>query len=108
MSKLAQISPEEASRRIQSPQPPRIIDVREPEEWDIFHLPGAELLPLSTWPEAAETLTRFDEPLLMVCHHGVRSEHAAEFLLARGFTDVTNLAGGLHAWALQVDPTMAC
>jgi rhodanese-related sulfurtransferase len=63
------------------------------------------LLPLSDFARAAgEKLIDPQQPLLIYCHHGVRSARAAEFLLQQGFTSVTSLAGGIDAWAMDVDP----
>lgn len=98
----------EARERLAAPQPPRLIDVREADEWEIARLAGAELLPLSQWPAlAAEKLSDPAEPLLMLCHHGARSARATEFLLRQGFTAVTNIAGGIDAWAAELDPALA-
>jgi rhodanese-related sulfurtransferase len=102
-----EISAAEAKALLAREKPPRLIDVREPEEWAICQLPGAELLPLSVWPEVtAQKLTDPDQPLLVYCHHGVRSGHATAFLRQRGFSDVTNLAGGIDAWAREVDQSV--
>ena len=62
-------------------------------------------IPLGEIERRAAELPR-DRPLVMVCHHGGRSQHAAAFLAGAGFTDVHNLRGGVEAWALDVDPTM--
>lgn len=104
---LPEIAAREAATRLASAQPPRLIDVREPEEWGICRLPGAELLPLSQFAALApERLTDRAQPLLVYCHHGVRSARVVEFLLRGGFSDVTNLAGGIDAWSLDVDPNV--
>lgn len=103
-----EITVREASARLAAPQPPRLIDVRETDEWEIAHVAGAELLPLSQWPGIVpEKLTDLSAPLLILCHHGVRSARAADFLLRHGFTDVTNIAGGIDAWAVEIDPALA-
>jgi rhodanese-related sulfurtransferase len=81
-----------------------LIDVREPDEWALTSIAGAELLPLSQWPGVAlEKLTDPTQPIVIHCHHGARSMRAAEFLASRGFTDVANLAGGIDAWSSEVD-----
>ncbi len=104
---VPEISVTEAHRRLTAPNPPRLIDVREAEEFEIARIPGAELLPLSQWPAlAAEKLADPAQPLLIQCHHGGRSAHATEFLLRNGFTDVTNVAGGIDAWSLEIDPSI--
>ena len=104
---VPEISVTEAKRRLATPHPPRLIDVREADEYEIARIPGAEFLPLSQWPAlAAEKLTDPNEVLLIQCHHGGRSARAAEFLLRNGFTDVTNLAGGIDAWSVEIDPSI--
>jgi rhodanese-related sulfurtransferase len=101
------VSVEEARDLLCGPQPPRLIDVRERDEWELARLPGAELLPLSQWPAiATENLTDPQQPLLVYCHHGTRSGHAVEFLESRGFTRATNVAGGIDAWAARIDPQL--
>ncbi len=77
---------------------PRIIDVRAPEEFtgELGHIPGAELVPLATLEERAESWNK-DEPLVVVCRSGARSARAAGTLAAAGFTRVANLSGGTLA-----------
>jgi rhodanese-related sulfurtransferase len=102
---VPEISPSEAHARLGSSQSPRLIDVREPDEWALARIEGAELLPLSQWPAVAlETLKDCTGPILIYCHHGVRSANAANFLQTRGFSDVTHVAGGIDAWSCEVDP----
>ena len=104
---VPEISVSEADRWLKGPRPPRLIDVRELDEWEVCRIPGAELLPLSQWPTVvAEKLTDSGEAILLQCHHGGRSARAAEFLLRQGFTQVTNLAGGIDAWAQEIDPSI--
>ncbi len=104
---VREISVTEAAALLQSSTPPRLIDVREEDEWATARITGAELLPLSQWPDVAlEKLTDKSQPLLIQCHHGGRSAHAAAWLLSQGFADVTNLAGGIDAWSALVDQAM--
>ncbi len=83
-----------------------VIDCREPFEWDICHLAGSRLIPLR---ELGTRLPELDRarPVVVVCHRGPRSHHAASLLSQAGFPDVGFLAGGLDAWARQVDAGMA-
>ena len=102
-----EISVADAATLLRSATPPRLIDVREENEWDTAHIAAAELLPLSRWPDlAVQTLTDKSQPLLIQCHHGGRSARAAGWLIQAGFTDVTNLAGGIDAWSAEVDATV--
>ena len=104
MASVPEISVAEAHSRLAGAQPPRLIDVREPDEWALARIEGAELLPLSQWPAIAqEKLTDPAAPLLIQCHHGARSAQATAFLLRSGFTDVHNVAGGIDAWSLEID-----
>ena len=81
------------------PRGARVIDVREPAEFtgELGHVPGAELVPLSTLAAAAAPWRR-DGDLLIVCRSGGRSARAAMQLRAMGFTRVMNLAGGMLAY----------
>ncbi len=104
---LPEISVHELSARLAAEKPPRLIDVREADEWEVARIPGAELLPLSQWPAIVPAqLPTPDEPLLILCHHGGRSARATDFLLRSGYTDVTNVAGGIDAWSVEIDPTI--
>jgi adenylyltransferase/sulfurtransferase len=104
---VRELSPGEAQAWLSSERPPRLIDVREQEEWDHCRLAGAELIALSAFG-ALFPLRLHDpaEPLLIYCHHGMRSRRVADFLAERGFTDVANLTGGIEAWSCQVDPAV--
>lgn len=84
----------------------RVIDVREPHEFFGVdgHVRGAELVPLASLEAAARSWAR-DEPLVVVCRSGNRSSRGAELLNSLGFTQVTNLVGGMIAWAALGLPT---
>lgn len=86
---------------------PVLVDVREPNEWDIVHIPGAVLMPKS--PNiAAEIVDRFgrDANLVIACRSGVRSKAVSEDLLKLDVPHVRNLEGGVLAWVKQIDPTL--
>lgn len=76
---------------------PLLIDVREPNEFAAVRAEGAVLLPLSTFMLRYRNLPR-DRPLLMICRSGNRSAQATAFLIASGWTDAVNVAGGMLAW----------
>jgi adenylyltransferase/sulfurtransferase len=82
-----------------------LVDVREPWEYAIAALPGSTLVPLGTLDAAAPTLPR-DRPLVLVCHHGLRSLEAARRLRGLGFAHVVNLTGGIDRWSRDVDPAI--
>jgi len=84
---------------------PLLLDVRQPWEFETCHLDGAQLLPMHTIPQQLAQLDP-SASIVCICHHGARSLQVAAFLERQGFTGVHNLTGGMHAWALQVDPEM--
>ena len=84
----------------------QLVDVREPWEVAIAALPGAIVLPLGHLPELLDTLDP-DRPVVAYCHHGVRSERARQILAAADWPEAQHLAGGIDAWARDVDPDMA-
>jgi adenylyltransferase/sulfurtransferase len=83
-----------------------LLDVREPDEFAICRIAGSRELPMRQIPESLAALPR-DTQILALCHHGGRSMRVTQFLRANGFTNVTNVAGGIHAWAEQIDPSLA-
>lgn len=82
-----------------------LIDVREPHELAICQVGVARHIPMRQIPEHAASLPR-DRHLLIMCHHGGRSRRVTEFLRAQGFDAVTNVAGGIDAWAAEIDPAL--
>lgn len=82
-----------------------MLDVREPWEFELCHLPDACLLPMQTVPTRIGELEASAD-IVLICHHGVRSQQVAAFLERRGFRSLYNLTGGIDAWADEVDPTM--
>ena len=84
---------------------PLVVDVREPWEFELCRIEGAVSIPLGEIAGRLEELPRA-RPLVLVCHHGGRSQHAAMLLQGAGFTQVHNLAGGVESWAVNVDSTM--
>ena len=84
---------------------PLLLDVREPWEYETCHIPGSQLMPMSSIPMRQEELDP-EQPIVCICHHGARSMQVAAFLERAGFKNITNLTGGIHDWALQVDGSM--
>jgi rhodanese-related sulfurtransferase len=89
---------------------PVVLDVRELSELKIASIKadGFTLLtiPMGTVPVRLSELDP-QQPIACLCHHGGRSMQVAQFLSSRGFANVANIAGGIHAWAAEVDPTIA-
>ena len=83
-----------------------LLDVREPAEVASAAITGSQHLPMRQIPEAMVDLPR-DRQILVLCHVGGRSLRVTQYLRANGFDKVSNVAGGIVAWAEQVDPTLA-
>ena len=104
---IAEIDPGElvAWRQDASREPPLVVDVRERWEFDYCRIDDSQWLPLHALPQAIDNLPQ-ERDIVVVCHTGVRSFHAAAWLKRAGFDRVHNLRGGVAAWADQVEPTM--
>lgn len=100
-----EITAQELKRRIDQGEPFVLVDVREPHEWQICHIEGARLIPLSEFARRVNELDTATE-IVLQCHHGQRSMRALQFLKKTGFTKLKNLQGGIDAWAAGVEPDM--
>lgn len=83
-----------------------LLDVREPLEIATCQVAGSRHIPMRQIPENLDTLPR-DQPIYVLCHHGGRSMRVTQFLRANGFDQAINVAGGIDAWAEQIDPSLA-
>ncbi len=83
----------------------QVIDVREPHEFEICHIPGARLIPTSEFVQRIGELDSAEQ-LVLYCHKGIRSRNALELLKSAGFRKIKSLRGGVDAWAEEVDPSM--
>ena len=77
----------------------RFIDVREPHEYtgELGHVPGSELVPMATVEQASRGWPK-EQRIVLVCRSGARSGRVAGYLVTAGFTDVTNMTGGMLGW----------
>jgi rhodanese-related sulfurtransferase len=105
---MKQLSVAELSQWLADPARtrPLLLDVREPWEQQICRIDGSELVPMQRIPAHAGSLDP-GQTIVCICHHGGRSAQVAMFLARHGFGDVYNLAGGVDAWARQIDRAMA-
>ncbi len=101
------ITPRELRELMESGKNIALIDVREPVEWDINHIEGAELVPKSAI-EAGDGLAKLpqDRTTVLYCKTGVRSAEALAVIKKAGFADAVHLQGGIAAWAKQIEPDM--
>jgi rhodanese-related sulfurtransferase len=83
-----------------------ILDVREPWETQLAPIAGTLNIPMQNVPAHLQALPH-DQPILCLCHHGVRSMSVARFLIQNDFKSVLNITGGSHAWSNTVDASVA-
>jgi rhodanese-related sulfurtransferase len=84
---------------------PFLLDVRENWEFETCQIAGSTQIAMNSIPARIDDLDEEAE-IVCICHHGARSMQVAAFLERNGFSKMTNLTGGIHAWAVQVDSTM--
>lgn len=82
-----------------------VLDVREPGELAAAALPDVLHIPLMQVPHRVDDIPT-DVPVVVMCHHGIRSMNAVQWLRANGFENVINLIGGISAWAKEIDATV--
>ncbi|MDA1097880.1 MAG: rhodanese-like domain-containing protein [Proteobacteria bacterium] len=82
-----------------------LLDVREPDEVAVCAIANSRFIPMQQIPRHVADLPR-EHPLVILCHHGTRSGMVADFLRGNGFPNVFNLAGGIDAWAHEIEPEM--
>lgn len=102
---IVQLSPQELKALLDSDESITLLDVRTPGERAIAQIEGSRLLDQAAHDELLDGDR--DRPLVFQCHHGVRSQAAAEYFQQHGFTRLYNLRGGIDAWSTQVDPAVA-
>jgi monothiol glutaredoxin len=101
---IRQISSAELKALIDGGTPFELVDVRTPEEREVARIERARLLDR----EYHDALLQLDRntPLVFQCHHGIRSQQAAEYFRSQGFSQLSNLSGGIDAWSMLVDPSV--
>jgi len=98
-----ELTTHEAAELMARPGGFTLLDVREPHEHRIARIPGAVLIPLGSLPARLAELDS-SRPMVVYCHHGLRSLHAVELLRGAGFARAISLRGGIDAWSTEVDP----
>ncbi|MBE9036630.1 rhodanese-like domain-containing protein [aff. Roholtiella sp. LEGE 12411] len=107
---FGQISVEELAQRLSAAEPGiQLVDVREPQELAIANIEGFVNLPLSEfaeWGDQVPTLFNPHAETFVLCHHGIRSAQMCQWLIAQGFTNVKNVAGGIDSYSMLVDSSV--
>jgi len=87
-----------------------LLDVREPWEYELARISESVNVPMSTLGGRVDEIRALQEsadaPLVLICHHGSRSMHCAQFLAGQGLGPLINLSGGIDAWSQRVDPSV--
>src|SRR5580700_12109174 len=101
-----EITAPEVKRRLDAGEVLNLVDVREPEEYQICRIDGANLIPMRQISQQLERLEEATAPLIVFCHHGVRSLNVVGWLREQGLVDCQSMAGGIDAWSREVDSTV--
>jgi rhodanese-related sulfurtransferase len=101
-----EITPLEVKQRLDSGEKLRLVDVREPFEFQQAHIDGSELIPMRSVPQALPSLEKEEAPLIVFCHHGMRSLQVVSWLREQGVEQCVSMAGGIDRWSLEVDSTV--
>ncbi len=109
MSAPLEISVTEVKQRLDAGEKLHLIDVREPQEFLLAKIEGATLVPMRSVPGELQDLEKkADEaPLIVFCHHGMRSLNVVNWLRAQGLENCSSMAGGIEAWSVSADPSVA-
>ena len=94
------------ARMRQNGEPHTVLDVREPWERAICALQDSLHIPMRELPGRIDELPR-EETVVVLCHHGFRSQQVTNWLRQKGYGNAMNLSAGIDAWARQIDPSMA-
>jgi len=98
-----ELSVDELHEKRKSGESLTLLDIRKPAERDLVALEDDLFIPMGELPEHVEELEDQEEPIVVYCHHGVRSLQAAQYLHDQGLQNVFSLAGGIDAWARKID-----
>lgn len=101
-----EVTPRDVKQLLDSGQPVKLLDVREPQEYQMSSIAGAELLPMRSVPAQLTRLeSEADQATLIVfCHHGMRSLNVVDWLRRNGLENCQSMAGGIDRWSLEIDP----
>lgn len=104
---VQQITPDELAQRLRNGEAVYLLDVRQPWEHQTVALPDSVLIPLNELPERLDEVNPpVGVPVVVYCHHGIRSLSGAALLEQAGHREVYSLIGGIELWSLRVDPSL--
>ena len=100
-ARIREVPPQEVAAMLRGAERPVVIDLREPNEWNLGHLPGALHIPRGRLESQIEARVRRDQPVVLYCQGGSRSALAADTLRQMGYARVVSMAGGFRDWAVS-------
>lgn len=110
-----EVTPRQTAEQIKSDPALLLLDCRRPEEFQVSRIAGATLIPMAEIEQRADELVADDgpaaamgkdRPIIVHCHHGMRSLRVTATLRGLGFTNVKSMAGGIDQWSAAVDPSV--
>lgn len=105
LDRKIQVKPQEVAEALKRREPIRLLDCRQPAEWEAARIDGAELVTQELVQEMKTSWPK-DTPVIFYCHTGLRSLDAAAYFIGHGFTNVRSMAGGIEAWSQEIDPAV--
>ncbi|MGR8929152.1 MAG: rhodanese-like domain-containing protein [Gammaproteobacteria bacterium] len=102
---ITQCSAQELQQHLDNGEQLVLLDVREPTEFAFARIEASVHIPLRQLPDRIDELDH-EQMIVVICHHGVRSQQACQFLEQSGFNRLYNLKGGIDAWSLTCDPSI--
>ena len=110
-----EVSPRQTQKELAGPAEvtghlPLLLDCRRPDEWEFTRIDGAVHFPMDLIPtridDVLEAAGGHDRPIIVYCHHGMRSLRVTSTLRGYGFTNVRSMAGGIEQWSLAINPNV--
>ena len=106
MTLTLQITPKEVKQRLDAGEKLRLVDVREPFEYRQARIEGSELIPMRTVSKSLDSLETEEAPVIVLCHHGMRSLQVVNWLREQGVERSSSMEGGIDRWSLEIDPAV--
>ncbi len=103
---VVQISARDLQEKLAGKVKPMLLDVRELNEFQFACIEGSQHIPLNQIPQRIDEI-KTEPSCVVICHHGMRSQQAANFLVHSGLSNIYNLSGGIDAWSIDCDNTVS-
>ena len=108
MANVLELTPQEVKSQLAAAPGAKLIDVREPEEFRLARIEGADLIPMRSVPAELQRIEGMadDGPVMVICHHEVRSLQVVYWLRERGVENCFSVTGGIDRWSQEIDPAV--